>query len=362
MKRILIIEDAEETRETVRTILGFEGFEVIEAENGIVGIEKALKILPDLILCDVNMPGKNGFEVQLELQNKPETAIIPLIFLSVRASRESQRRGMDLGAADYLSKPFTTEQLLSAINMCFKKKEQAQKEGEQRLAELGGNIIYSLPHELLTPMTVIQGAVSMLLAPGKIKNEKRIRLAEKIGNASVRLKNQVKKFIQLAQLEILSNTPGIIETFARQKMTGIEKQVRTIAYAIAEKIGREGDLKINLLDAPIYFSEEDLEVVLNEVLENAFKFSPAATRITIENTLEEGNYALYITDKGRGMSPEQIKNIGAYMQFERKLYEQQGSGLGLVTVRCVMQMHAGSLEIESEPEKYTRITLKFRIP
>ncbi|MFC1743982.1 response regulator [Candidatus Riflebacteria bacterium] len=362
MKKILIIEDTVGIREDVRTVLGFEGYEVIEAEDGAVGVTKAFETLPDLILCDIRMPHKNGFEVLVELQNDPKTAMIPFVFLTASADKDSLRKGMDLGADDYITKPFTTDELLSAIQMRFDKKKQQTEEGEKKLAELRGNIIHSLPHELLTPLTVIMGSVSLLASPGTLDDEKRIKLAEKIGSASTRLKNQIRKFLQFAQIEIISNDAAGIEKLKQIKTPSAEKWLNFVVNANAEKAGRKGDLQIKLSDSPIFVSEENFKIILEELLENAFKFSPLSTPIEIENTIDENGYTIHITDHGRGMSSEQIEAIGAYMQFERKLYEQQGSGLGLIAAKRLMELHGGTLTIDSEPDKFTRVNLTFRMP
>ncbi len=107
MKRILVIDDEPWLREMVRIALAQKGFEVIEAENGALGIEKARKQLPDLILCDVNMEKVDGYLTLSSLRNEPATAAIPFILMTGLADNAGMRHGMELGADDYLPKPFT---------------------------------------------------------------------------------------------------------------------------------------------------------------------------------------------------------------------------------------------------------------
>src|SRR4051812_30714393 len=95
--------------------LNYEGYEVISAENGLEGVAQATKHLPDLIVCDVTMPYLDGFGVLLEVHSNPTTARIPFIFVTARASHADVRHGMNLGADDYITKPFTRLQLLEAI-------------------------------------------------------------------------------------------------------------------------------------------------------------------------------------------------------------------------------------------------------
>jgi len=123
MKKILVIEDQEEVRENICEILELSGYEVQSAENGKRGCEQAVHWLPDLILCDVMMPELDGFGLLKILQNRPETQMIPLIFLTAKVEPEDMRKGMGLGADDYLTKPFDDTQLLEAVEIRLKKRE-----------------------------------------------------------------------------------------------------------------------------------------------------------------------------------------------------------------------------------------------
>ena len=116
MRKILLIEDDQIIRESTAELLGFvEDYVVIIAENGKIGIEKALKEVPDIIICDVMMPEIDGYGVLEELSKNPKTQFIPFIFLSARTERQDVRKGMNLGADDYITKPFTEDELNSAI-------------------------------------------------------------------------------------------------------------------------------------------------------------------------------------------------------------------------------------------------------
>ncbi len=116
MKKILLIEDDQIIRESTAELLEFvEHYSVITAENGEVGYRKALTELPDIIICDVMMPKTDGYEVLEQLSLNPKTKFIPFIFLSAKTERKDVRKGMNLGADDYITKPFTEEELNSAI-------------------------------------------------------------------------------------------------------------------------------------------------------------------------------------------------------------------------------------------------------
>ena len=126
MTQILIIEDNDSIRENIVEILELSGYKVFAAPNGKIGIEMALKIVPDIILCDIMMPELDGYSVLSMLNKKIKTQAIPIIFLSAKTERADVRKGMELGADDYLTKPFSEMELLQAIEARMKKKENQQ--------------------------------------------------------------------------------------------------------------------------------------------------------------------------------------------------------------------------------------------
>lgn len=115
MKKILVIEDEAQSREMFLECLEAENFDAIGAENGLIGIQQAQSQLPDLVICDIRMPQLDGYGVLTTLRQDPATAMIPFIFLTAKATKAELRQGMELGADDYLTKPFTVEELLGAI-------------------------------------------------------------------------------------------------------------------------------------------------------------------------------------------------------------------------------------------------------
>lgn len=124
MTSILVIEDEPRTRANLATILEMEGYTVFTAENGTAGLECAKRELPDLILCDVMMPELHGYGVLQALREHKPTAAIPFIFLTAKGERTDVRAGMDLGADDYLTKPASATDLLSAVAARLKRERQ----------------------------------------------------------------------------------------------------------------------------------------------------------------------------------------------------------------------------------------------
>lgn len=144
MKKILIIEDEPQTCENLATILEMEGYQPLTALNGRLGLQLALSEVPDLVLCDVTMPELDGHGVLKALRENSATAAVPFIFLTARGERHDLRAGMNLGADDYLVKPASATELLSAVEARLKR-ESLRPPGEfkpdfsspARLRELG---------------------------------------------------------------------------------------------------------------------------------------------------------------------------------------------------------------------------------
>jgi DNA-binding response OmpR family regulator/DNA-binding CsgD family transcriptional regulator len=121
LKTILIIEDNKSLREEVFEALKFEGYEVIQAESGKMGIKYAISHHPDLILCDIMMPEMDGYEVLGALRQNDQARLIPFIFITALADRTNLRTGMEMGADDYITKPFSIKELTNAINVRLEK-------------------------------------------------------------------------------------------------------------------------------------------------------------------------------------------------------------------------------------------------
>lgn len=138
--KILVIEDELEMREIIQSILERNGFNVITSQDGEAGIESAKKEIPDLILCDISMPIKNGFQVLTDIRQIESLKLIPFIFLTGKSDRNDVRKGMNLSADDYLTKPFRKNELLDAINTRLSRTQQIFNSQNLKLRELEENM------------------------------------------------------------------------------------------------------------------------------------------------------------------------------------------------------------------------------
>ena len=150
MKNILVIEDDDQVRENIAEILELEDFEAITAENGFVGVQLAIEKLPDLIICDVMMPQLDGYGVLKALRQNPATAAIPFIFLTAKAERHDLRQGMNLGADDYLTKPFTPDELRQVIAIRLAKQAAIAADYQQQLQQLAAGLDHLTRYDRIT--------------------------------------------------------------------------------------------------------------------------------------------------------------------------------------------------------------------
>lgn len=359
MKKILVIDDEEWLREMIHLALKQKGFDVIEAPNGADGIEKARKELPDLILCDINMEKVDGYLTLASLRNEAPTAAIPFILMTGLADNAGMRHGMELGADDYLPKPFTTDALYAAVDARLKKAQTVRDEAERKLASLRDNISLMLPHELRTPLNGILAYGEMLATEAAtLKPAEVVEMGHVIHQSGKRLERLVENFLIYAQLELVASDPKNVNALrigqAENPVSLIEKH----AAAQAAQANRSPDLSLDLADIRVPMVEEYLAKIVDELVQNAFKFSRAGSPVRVKLDETFNAVMLSVSDQGCGFSTEQISRIGAYMQFDRRMQEQQGLGLGLTIAKRLVALHGGTLSIESAKDNGATITAK----
>ncbi len=359
MQKILVIDDEAIIRETTAMALQRRGFETLEAGSGAEGADLALRLLPDLILSDVNMEEMDGFTLLDKLRHEPSTAAIPFILMTGMGDSETMRRGMDLGADDYLTKPFTASQLYSAIEARLKKSDLLRQNAEKKLAELRTNLSLALPHEMITPLNGIFGLAQILSTDAETLTPADVtEFGTNILQSAERLHRTVQNFLLFGQLEMQSSDPECLADLRQKSTDNLQEIIATRSKDLASEARRPDDLRLELCDGVAAIGSDLFTKLVNELVGNAFKFSTAGTVVKVVGAPGKGEYILSISDHGQGMTADQIADIGAYSQFNRKTNEQQGSGLGLAIVRHIAELHGGQINIRSEPASGTIVTIK----
>lgn len=360
MNRILVIDDEDWLREMVQLALEGRGFEVLQAENGARGVEVARRELPDLILCDVNMQKMDGYGTLSSLRSEPVTAAIPFILMTGLADNRGMRQGMELGADDYLPKPFTLDNLFAAVDARLRKAQAMRQLAERKLADLRDNISFMLPHELRTPLNGIMAYGELLATDAESLGRSEIgEMGRVIFESGSRLQRLVENFLVYAQIELLATDSQKVLSLRSKTTVAPGKVVKQRAMNAAGEVNREADLELNLeVTGQLAISEDHLARIVDELAQNAFKFSSAGSPVCVGLSELPEIMVLTVSDKGRGFSTENITRVGAYMQFDRKLHEQQGLGLGLSIAKRLVELHGGALTIQSEREVKTAVTVR----
>jgi two-component system, sensor histidine kinase and response regulator len=358
MKHILVVEDEYHIRQNLQQILEFSNYEVFLAENGEEALTIALQEKPDLIVSDVGMPQMDGYQLLEALRTHAVTQLIPVIFLTARADRLDHRQAMNMGADDYITKPFTPEELLSAVESRLKKSAISVQQHQEELDQFCAQLSRTLPHELNTPLNGIISSIDFLLSRYAYFNQEEIiELLKVVQASSQRLHRLIQNFLLYAELELRVNRLDLNSSlvFSKTSLEAIEIPLSQVA----KQYHRSQDLVIDCPCVLVKVPESQFCKILVELADNAFKFSKPGTPVKI-TAQEKGNQVvLWVEDQGRGMTQEQISQVRAYVQFERRIYEQQGCGLGLAIAQHLVKLYHGTIDMRSELHGGTIVTVQF---
>ena len=194
MTTILVIEDVEALREEIMETLSYEGFDVLGAENGLVGVQIAKTYLPNLIICDIAMPELDGYGTLVALRQEPKTSMIPFIFLTAMTEKADMRQAMQLGADDYLTKPFTSAELLGAIASRLQKYNSVREHYYDEIKAVGERFEYLSHHDGLTQL------------PNRILFHE--SLSQAVLHAKINNKALALLFLDMDNFNIINNTLG----------------------------------------------------------------------------------------------------------------------------------------------------------
>lgn len=364
MKKILVIDDTEFVLESTSTLLRFEGYEVFTASDGIKGVEAAQMYQPDMILCDISMPGLDGYEVLDMLRKNPSTSLTPFIFLTAFTEKPNMRMGMEKGADDFIVKPFTRDELIAAIDAQWVKYSLFAQQVKDKVEEVGRNVSYALPHEFRTVLNeVINSAKYLQTSANTVEPDEIKELTDDIILSSNRLMKITENFLIFVRIQSFSHN----EEMRQQLRTYFIEEAPTVFEDLskmkANSYNRSNDLVFNISakSLTLEVSTENFHIIVDELLDNSLKFSDSGTKLYLDLWVDNRFMFVSLKDEGRGMSKEQIDSISALSQFERTIYEQQGIGLGLVIAKKMVELHDGSFVIESEESQGTRVIFSLPI-
>ncbi len=352
---ILVVEDDSHLMEGIREILELDEYKVLTASSGVHGLQvlRDMPQIPDLIVSDIMMPEMDGYQFFEAVRSETHWVGIPFIFLTAKGEKADIRLGKSMGVDDYVTKPFSAEDLLVAVSSKLERQRQLQSVFSAQLADMKWRILTILNHEFRTPLTYVIAYADMLN-----RDADEMSLAELgeflrgVNSGADRLRRLIENFIMLVELE----TGEIIATFEWRKrnFTEYDKLVQhAIKHAqqmISDK-GQNVQTTIALDLPPIVGDQEYLGAALARLVDNASKFSDkgAAIQIKIEQD-DLGMVAFSVTDYGRGIPQSELEYIfDSFYQINRKQYEDQGAGSGLAIVRGIARIHNADISIHSVP-------------
>jgi two-component system sensor histidine kinase/response regulator len=383
---LLLVDDIPSNLNLLSDVLSQEGFGIILATLGNDALNTAHSELPDLILLDISMPDIDGYSVCEELKRDPATRDIPVIFLSARNEREDIIRGFEVGAVDYIMKPFNYTELIARVRtqLELRNKTQQLQYINQRLEELvrqrtvelqrsnvnlielnsklktayeelsnlhkvKNEFIRHINHELRTPLQGIHGFT--LILEDLIQSPEQKEYLHSINYL-------VNRLVQLSEIsllftEIRSENYKLdleeinLNEFLLSLSTQIEPQHRKIMLDLSEaQIMIKTDQKL-------------LSTCLNLIMDNAIKFSPEQSQITVKTLHSYKKAMLEVLDQGPGFSRKALKSIFEMFSADNLQYTTEGFGVGLATAKLILNALSAEMKIFNLPGSGACIQLVF---
>lgn len=348
---ILIIDDNKHIRTQINLVLKLEGYKTFMAANGVEGVQMAQDARPSLVICDIMMPEMDGYGVLSALRMNPTTADIPFLFLSAKAEKHDIRQGMNLGADDYLWKPFSTEDLIKAIQARLDRHEMTRRVLSEKLSPLAqvsmtrDKFLSLMTHDLKSAFTGVIGLAELM-------NMKHTEMPEEEFNETLRLMNEtvqstyglLDSFLEWSRLQIggMAASPHNFDVHLTVKRVmslltanATHKKI-TIVNSIAEEVR-------------IFADERMTEAILRNLLYNAVKFTNFGGTVTLSSK-DEGQYIrVSVEDTGIGISEEDIVKLLEPDNHFTTLgtFGEKGTGLGVLFCRELAEKNNGTLEIDS---------------
>jgi two-component system, sensor histidine kinase and response regulator len=356
--KVLIVDDIPTSLRLLSQMLQDCGYEVINALSGEIALSAVNLAIPDVILLDIMMPEMSGYEVCQQLKSNPNTADIPIIFLTAVTDLPEKIQAFKVGADDYVTKPFFIQEVLLRIeHQLTLKRQQKQlnylnqqlRQSNDELAEFA----YVVSHELQSPLQTMLGLLGLLLAKSQRFDNKTQKYLNYIANASDRMHNLISDLLTYSRIENIDPELELIDCQA-----AIAQVLHNLQGAIAETgaVICLGDPSLNPQSQSnilpkVMGNAVQLEQVFQNLIENAIKFARPniPPQIQISSKLEpDGQWIFSIHDNGIGINPANFELIFQVFQRIETVKNYPGTGLGLSICKKIIERHGGKIWVESE--------------
>lgn len=379
--KVLVVDDIQSNIEFVTDVLELENFDISGANSGEEALKLTNEILPDLVLLDISMPVMNGYEVCKRIKENPETSEIPIIFLTARVQKEDIIKGFELGAVDYIIKPFNFNELISRVKTHLDLKEKTEqlrnvntqleikveertqelrlaneqlKKAMDELAKLDKaktEFVLHINHELRTPLNGILGYVDLL--EDYITQEPYFSHLRSIDHLTNRL-------VKVAELSLLFTELNTKEhQLDLRKVDFNEAILESLDCKELSQKSMEVELENPYDELFIKAEPKLLLTCLNIVIDNAVKYSPKNSVIRISALRENGFIEYIISDSGPGFSEKSLENVFNFLSADNLDHHTHGFGVGLATARIILELIGGKIEIENKLPTGASVKLSF---
>jgi two-component system, sensor histidine kinase and response regulator len=351
---LLIVDDEPSARQLLNAYLSRRGFQIIEAGTG----EQALDAMrgeriPDLVLLDVMMPYVDGLEVLQNIRGRFQPAELPVILLTARGDKDDIVRGLELGANDYITKPVEVAELAARVRNLVRTKRLLEQnrmsyERLQELDELKDKFLQIAAHDLKSPLGTIMMGLQILedampeISPALPEIDRVIGMMTYSTGVMESIINDYLdlQMIKTGRLELDMQTVSL-----NSQITTVVNQLRH--YAESKEIRLEAELDPTMGSCP--GDPERLAQVINNLVNNAIKFSPRGASVIARTLHRDGKVRVEVADSGPGIADHEIPLL--FNEFTRLKNRPTGgeksSGVGLAISRYLMNAHGGSLGVES---------------
>ena len=347
---ILIVDDNPQNLQLLGRILQENNYEIEFATNGLAALDWISVKKFDLILLDINMPGIDGFEVCTKIRSNESMNHVPIIFLSAETDRESILKGFELGAQDYVTKPFDSRELLVRIRTHLAltdtlEKLEIEKEKAQSADHLKSAFLATMSHELRTPLNSIIGFTGILIQekPGPLNDEQKKQLGM-VQNSARHLLSLINDVLDISKIEAGQlkihlqkfNLRDLINKVVETNKPSADKKNLTITVTIEDNVSE------------ITSDSMRVQQILINLLNNAIKFTDKG-RISVTCFTVGSFVKIQVTDTGIGIESGKIEQLfKPFIQLETGLSRKhEGTGLGLSICKRLTEMLDGEIDVES---------------
>ena len=344
-RHVLVVDDNVDLREYVSGLLAGD-YEVTNAADGLEAVEAVRKRIPDIVVSDVMMPRLDGLGLVRKLREDPSTASLPIILLSARAGEDSAIVGLDVGADDYLMKPFSAPELLARVRThveLSRVRRDLITELERTNRELDA-FSYSVSHDLRAPLRAVNGFAQILEEDySKVLDSQGKAHIERICQGARRMNTLIDDLLALSRI-------------ARAPVSSANVDLSELAMAVVADLRqdqpqREVDVEI---DARMIARGDRslLRIALVNLLGNAWKYTSRRENPTVEFRRHPGTEdTFFVRDNGAGFDMAHAGALFAPFQRFHSASEFEGTGIGLATVQRIIARHHGSVWAEAEPNR-----------